>query len=225
MSDAENALIALIDENIEKLNRLRKAPELDGQINKIEFSISTCDITIKDEYTLDVEVAVTMWRKEMEYASMFDYWVDVKPRLLKSTDNGLKSKEAYEFLYALQVYDGTTKPNGNSSPSRALVQAALEELINVYTGEPTQKPAFYRFGERDSKAILGCENYKYNCSMFLIMNKNALHSLLFSQKQTIDEIDSKSAELAKGAVYRKTLRGIADSIKYMVTPKNAIEDE
>jgi hypothetical protein len=225
MNSAENALIEQLDSEFSKLNRLRKAAGIDGQINKIDFSIRKCSIDIKDDRKLDVEVTVTPLRKDAEYASMLDYWVDVKPRLLSTIHPGLKAKETYELMYAVLLYDGTFKADGTSARARAIVHSALEGLLKSYLGAKAEQPSFYRYQGRSSRAQPGTDAHKFHQGMFLSMNKGALHSLLFSQKVVIAEINSKSAELAAGGEYKKLLYGIIDSVQCRITPKNCIEGD
>src|SRR5574341_1373711 len=101
----DSTFIQWIDENICSLNRLRKDASLDGQINKMDFSIRLCNVAVKDDKTLDIEAVVKAARKDAEYASLEDYWVEVKPKLQSNINPGLKAKEAYELLYAVWLYD------------------------------------------------------------------------------------------------------------------------
>jgi hypothetical protein len=224
-SDVPNALINMVNDNVGKLSVLRKAHDLDGQVNKVDFSIRRCNISIKDSKTLDVDVYVKPLLKLAEYASLEDYWIDVKPRLQSSIELGLKAKETYEMLYAVLLYDATTKSDGRSSKERATVQAALEGLITHYTNLPVKPQNIFRYQMRDSKTTPGSKAHEFHESMFLQMNKNALHALLFSNKEVIDELDSKSDELAAGNVYHKTLYDVQDSVSYRLTPPNARDSE
>jgi hypothetical protein len=224
-TEIANALIGLVDENIGKLSILRKATGLDGQINKVDFSINRCKVTIKNEKTLDVEVFVKSELKRSEYASLEDHWIDVKPRLQSSIEPGLKAKETYELLYAVLLYDATNKPDGRSGKQRANVQAALEGLISHYTKIPMKPQNIFRYQMRDSKTAPGSEAHEFHQLMFLQMNRNALHALLFSSKEIISELDAKSDEFAAGNVYTKTLHGVQDMVSYGFTPPNAQDRE
>ncbi len=224
-TEVENALVSLVDENIGKLSVLRKATGLDGQINKVDFSISHCNIDIKDSKTLDVEVFVKSVLKQSEYASLEDYWTDSKPRIKSSIEPGLKAKETYELLYAVLLYDATNKQGGQPSKARAAVQAALEGLITHYTNMPIKPQNIFRYQGRDSKPVPDSPTHQFHQSMFLAMNKNALHALLFSQKEVIDGLDVKSNELAAGNFYRKILHGVQDSTSCRLTPPNARDSE
>lgn len=225
IESAAGGLVTLVDTSIERLFTLRRAHPLDGQISRVDFSIRKCNVAIKNERTLDVEVIVKPQLKQAEYASMFDYWIDAKQRLTANIDPGLKAKEAYELLYAVQLFDNTVKRDGNASRERAAVQAALEGLVNLYTSRPAKPFLLLRYQGRDSKTSQDSQAHQFHQSMFLAMNKDALHSLLFSQKEVIDQIDSKSVELAAGGEYKTTLHDVADGENYRITPKNAIEEE
>ena len=204
---ADTSLLAeKIGENIGLLT----PPKL--PVQRVEYSIASVAVSVHDEKTLDLGLYVQGTEKE-EYVSLEDYWADVRPVLKSNVPPWMKAKKAMEFRYAVASNDRTTlmvKDQECDTPQRNAVLQSLQMLIDHYASQPVVMPAFKRYIGRNDPQGNEFEKRLANQRVFLRDNSDALHSMIFSNKEQLKRIYDHGPKFVEEIMYSTELKGIRD---------------
>jgi hypothetical protein len=196
-------LVKTIDENIAIL-----FPPKDP-ILQIDTSIVSTGVSIQDEKTLNLRVCINSRQKNNEYASLGDYWADIKPVLQQDIHPGLKAKKMFEMRTAVTSNDRTIV-NGCETPPRAAVLDSLKSLIDHYTSIPAEKPTIKQYLGRTDPLANDFDHRMENEMKFLRQNRDALNAMIFHNPEELKRIRAHSHKFAEEIMYRTELRGITD---------------
>lgn len=178
-------------------------------LKRVDYSITSTAVRIKDDRTLDLGVYVKAASKEA-YSSIKNLWSDVFPYISKDGPSWLKAKKTLEMLHTVTCNDRTITPEGNETAPRMAVVDNLRALINCYAAQPSTIPQIKRYCGRTDSNASDFDRRMSNERQFLSENREALNMLIFSKKEQLDKIYAHHAKFAEGIFYSTELKNIQD---------------
>lgn len=175
-----------------------------------EYKIVSTGITIRDNETLDLRIFINSKLRPHEYTSLEDYWADTKQVLQQSIHPGLKAKAALELRHAVAAYDRTITPEGFETVPRDKVLTSLQAIMDHYTSQPTETPRIYRYSGRNEPRANEFAVHMALESSFLCLNRDALNSMIFSNKEELKKIYAHKHKFPEGVMYSTELKNVRD---------------
>ncbi len=199
--------IALLTDSVDKNIGILIPPK--EPILQIDTSIVSTGVVIRDNATLDLRVYIDSKQKCNEYASLEDYWIDVKPFLQQNIHPGLKAKKMFEMRNAVTSNDRTIVDGCETKP-RAAVLDSLKALIEHYVSIPAEKPSVKRYSGRTDPLPDDFDQRMENEMKFLRENGDALNAMIFYNTEELKQIRAHSHKFAEKIFYKTELKGIKD---------------
>ncbi len=178
-------------------------------LKRVDYSIASTAVRIKDDKTLDLGVYVKAVSKDT-YSSIESLWADVFVDIYKDGPSWRKAKKLLEMLHTVTCNDRTITPEGNETRPRAAVIDNLQALINYHSALPSAIPQIKRYCGRTDPMAGDFDRRMSNEMKFLSENREALNSMIFSKKEQLDKIYAHHAKFAEEFFYSTDLRGIKD---------------